>query len=163
MSSGSAGGQRGHSAFASVRHPAPRRPPAASNRDDDEGPTKYELSQRADKTRPLVTVRLSVHYRVHSRQILCIGGNQIPMGWSFLSIAKVPMTWNAGDVWSCEVREMHATEPMHATGHARTAQRTPEPRAMRSAGPAAGGAADRAQVRDSGGAGGRCDMTGMCC
>ncbi|KAG1677437.1 hypothetical protein FOA52_001892 [Chlamydomonas sp. UWO 241] len=70
----------------------------------NEGPTKYELSQRADKTRPLVTVRLSVHYRVHSRQILCIGGNQIPMGWSFLSIAKVPMTWNAGDVWSCEVQ-----------------------------------------------------------
>eukprot|EP00955_Chlamydomonas_euryale_P048244 353919-Chlamydomonas_euryale.AAC.8 len=76
-------------------------------RDDDEfgeHPTKFELSQRPDKQRPLVKVRLSVHYRVHSRQILCIGGSQIPMGWSFLSIAKVPMTWNAGDIWTCEVR-----------------------------------------------------------
>lgn len=50
-----------------------------------------------------VRVRLSVHYRVHSRQMLCIGGSLIPFGWSFLSIAKVPMTWNSGDVWTCEV------------------------------------------------------------
>jgi hypothetical protein len=28
---------------------------------------------------------------------------QIPFGWSFLSIAKVPMTWLAGDVWQAEV------------------------------------------------------------
>ncbi len=48
--------------------------------------------------------RLSVHYRVHSRQMLCIGGSQIPFGWSFLSIAKVPMQWSEGDIWSTEVR-----------------------------------------------------------
>jgi len=36
--------------------------------------------------------------------MLCIGGSLIPFGWSFLSIAKVPMTWNSGDVWTCEVR-----------------------------------------------------------
>lgn len=74
--------------------------------DDDypvEFPTKFELMQRPDKQKPLVRVRLTVHYRVHSRQILCIGGSQIPMGWSFLSIAKVPMTWNSGDIWTCEV------------------------------------------------------------
>ena len=51
----------------------------------------------------LVRVRLSVHYRVHSRQMLCVGGSQIPFGWSFLSIAKVPMTWLPGDVWQAEV------------------------------------------------------------
>mmetsp|Transcript_6053 Transcript_6053/g.13173 ORF Transcript_6053/g.13173 Transcript_6053/m.13173 type:complete len:299 (+) Transcript_6053:125-1021(+) len=66
-------------------------------------PTKFELMQRPDKLKPLVRVRLSVHYRVHSRQMLCIGGSQIPLGWSFLSIAKVPMTWNNGDIWTCEV------------------------------------------------------------
>ncbi len=66
-------------------------------------PTKFELMQRPDKQKPLVRVRLSVHYRVHSRQILCVGGSQIPLGWSFLSIAKVPMTWNSGDIWTCEV------------------------------------------------------------
>lgn len=73
--------------------------------DDDypsELPTKFEL-QRRNAAKQLVRVRLSVHYRVHSRQILCIGGSQIPMGWSFLSIAKVPMTWNSGDIWTCEV------------------------------------------------------------
>jgi hypothetical protein len=78
-------------------------------RDDDDDypleiPTKFELMQRPDKQKPLVRVRLSVHYRVHSRQMLCIGGSQIPLGWSFLSIAKVPMTWNSGDIWTCEVR-----------------------------------------------------------
>lgn len=76
-------------------------------RDEDdfapEVPTKFELAQRPDKQKPLVRVRLSVHYRVHSRQMLCIGGSQIPFGWSFLSIAKVPMAWNNGDVWTCEV------------------------------------------------------------
>jgi hypothetical protein len=51
----------------------------------------------------LVRVRLSVHYRVHSRQMLCIGGSQIPFGWSFLSIAKVPMMWTEGDLWTTEV------------------------------------------------------------
>ena len=44
------------------------------------------------------------HTTVHSRQMLCVGGSQIPFGWSFLSIAKVPMTWNQGDIWTCEVR-----------------------------------------------------------
>ncbi|KAF6260169.1 hypothetical protein COO60DRAFT_1269621 [Scenedesmus sp. NREL 46B-D3] len=55
-----------------------------------------------EKEKPLVRVQLSVHYRVHSRQMLCVGGSQIPFGWSFLSIAKVPMTWNQGDIWTCE-------------------------------------------------------------
>lgn len=71
--------------------------------EEEEVPTKFELMQRPDKQKPLVRVRLSVHYRVHSRQMLCIGGSQIPLGWSFLSIAKVPMTWNSGDIWTCEV------------------------------------------------------------
>lgn len=38
---------------------------------------------------PCRSVRLAVEYRVHSRQMLCVGGSQIPFGWSFLSIAKV--------------------------------------------------------------------------
>lgn len=63
-----------------------------------------EASQQPEKQKPLVRVKLSVHYRVHSRQMLCCGGSHIPFGWSFLSIAKVPMTWNQGDVWTCEVR-----------------------------------------------------------
>lgn len=48
-------------------------------------------------------MRLAVEYRVHSRQMLCVGGSQIPFGWSFLSIAKVPASWNPGDIWSVEV------------------------------------------------------------
>lgn len=56
-----------------------------------------------EESPPLVRVRLSVHYRVHSRQMLCIGGSQIPFGWSFLSIAKVPMVWTEGDLWVTEV------------------------------------------------------------
>lgn len=48
-------------------------------------------------------MRLSVEYRVHSRQMLCVGGSQIPFGWSFLSIAKVPASWNPGDMWAVEV------------------------------------------------------------
>lgn len=39
----------------------------------------------------------------HSRQMLCIGGSQIPFGWSFLSIARVPMAWSPGDVWTAEL------------------------------------------------------------
>ncbi|KAK9847482.1 hypothetical protein WJX84_005381 [Apatococcus fuscideae] len=35
--------------------------------------------------------------------MLCIGGSQIPFGWSFLSISKLPMIWNEGDVWTAEV------------------------------------------------------------
>ncbi len=38
--------------------------------------------------------------------MLCIGGSQIPFGWSFLSIAKVPMTWSEGDVWTAEARTL---------------------------------------------------------
>ena len=41
--------------------------------------------------------------QVHSRQLLCIGGSQIPFGWSFLSIARVPMVWTEGDIWTTEV------------------------------------------------------------
>jgi len=52
---------------------------------------------------PKVKVRLSVHYRCYNRQMLCIGGSNIPFGWSFLSIAKVPMSWTDGDVWTTEV------------------------------------------------------------
>lgn len=72
-------------------------------------PQPLELGWQRDPERDrekkpkLVRVRLSVHYRVHSRQMLCIGGSQIPFGWSFLSIAKVPMTWLQGDVWQAEV------------------------------------------------------------
>ncbi|KAI8472294.1 MAG: hypothetical protein J3K34DRAFT_214549 [Monoraphidium minutum] len=62
-----------------------------------------ERERELEKKPRLVRVRLSVHYRVHSRQMLCIGGSQIPFGWSFLSIAKVPMTWTQGDVWQAEV------------------------------------------------------------
>lgn len=55
------------------------------------------------KTPPLVRVKLSVEYRVHSRQMLCVGGSAIPFGWSFLSIAKVPMCWQPTDIWVVEV------------------------------------------------------------
>ncbi|GBF97677.1 hypothetical protein Rsub_09735 [Raphidocelis subcapitata] len=66
-------------------------------------PLEWERERGREKKPRLVRVRLSVHYRVHSRQMLCIGGSQMPFGWSFLSIAKVPMTWTAGDVWRTEV------------------------------------------------------------
>jgi hypothetical protein len=66
-------------------------------------PSDGQSSSSKEPEKPLVRVRLCVHYRVHSRQMLCVGGSQIPFGWSFLSIAKVPMTWNQGDVWTCEV------------------------------------------------------------
>ncbi|WPT10729.1 hypothetical protein PSENEW3n2_00001901 [Picochlorum sp. SENEW3] len=55
------------------------------------------------RTPPLVRVRLTVAYRVHSRQMLCVGGSAIPFGWSFLSIAKVPMCWEPDDIWAVEV------------------------------------------------------------
>lgn len=35
--------------------------------------------------------------------MLCVGGSAIPFGWSFLSIAKVPMSWQPTDVWVVEV------------------------------------------------------------
>ena len=66
-------------------------------------PGRREAEVVPQEEPPLVRVRLSVHYRVHDRQMLCIGGSQIPFGWSFLSIAKVPMTWTEGDLWTTEV------------------------------------------------------------
>ncbi|DBA84831.1 TPA: hypothetical protein ACH3X1_005862 [Trebouxia sp. C0004] len=66
-------------------------------------PKRSESEADTKKDPPLVRIRLSVNYRVHSRQMLCIGGSQIPFGWSFLSIAKVPMVWNQGDIWTAEV------------------------------------------------------------
>ena len=66
---------------------------------------------------PLVRVRLVVNYRVHSRQMLCIGGSQIPFGWSFLSIAKVPMVWTEGDLWVTEVRYWLAEQPVDLQAH----------------------------------------------
>ena len=82
--------------------------PSTSGRGQLEGsfiefPARRTVEQSPRKEQPLVRVRLSVHYRVHSRQMLCIGGSQIPFGWSFLSIAKVPMEWKPGDVWTTEV------------------------------------------------------------
>lgn len=68
-----------------------------------EFPARQEALDEDQKSPQLVRVRLSVPYRVHSRQMLCIGGSQIPFGWSFLSIAKVPMTWTEGDIWQAEV------------------------------------------------------------
>ncbi|KAK9840736.1 hypothetical protein WJX81_001139 [Elliptochloris bilobata] len=63
-----------------------------------------ERSSEPQREQPkLVRIRLSVEYRVHSRQLLCIGGSQIPFGWSFLSIARVPMVWTDGDIWTSEV------------------------------------------------------------
>jgi len=81
--------------------------PAAESGQEDEGddlpPSAYELMQQPNKDAQRVHVRLSVHYRVHSRQMLCVAGSKLPLGWSFISISKVPMTWNSGDVWTCEV------------------------------------------------------------
>lgn len=73
-------------------------------------PGRREPEAEPQKDPVLVRVRLSVHYRVHSRQMLCIGGSQIPFGWSFLSIAKVPMVWTEGDLWTTEV-SVYAISP----------------------------------------------------
>lgn len=35
--------------------------------------------------------------------MLCVAGSAIPFGWSFLSIAKVPMSWAPDDLWGVEV------------------------------------------------------------
>lgn len=35
--------------------------------------------------------------------MLCVGGSAIPFGWSFLSIAKVPMSWQPTDIWTVDV------------------------------------------------------------
>lgn len=37
-----------------------------------------------------------------SRQMLCVGGSHYPLGWSFLSIARVPCGWAPGDVWTAD-------------------------------------------------------------
>ncbi len=60
-------------------------------------------SSRQVESPVLVKVRFSVHYRVHSRQMLFVGGSEMPFGWSFLSIARVPMIWSPGDIWTAEV------------------------------------------------------------
>lgn len=52
---------------------------------------------------PMIKIRFCVPFRCHSRQMLCLGGSQFPFGWSFVSIAKLPMTWNPNDLWTAEV------------------------------------------------------------
>lgn len=85
--------------------------PERASAEDSDGQRKdvsYQYDTRTPSTEvrkpriPSVRVRLSLHYRVHSRQILCVGGNELPLGWSFLSIARVPMRWTPGDVWVWE-------------------------------------------------------------
>ena len=66
-------------------------------------PVRQQAESGTGQQPDMVRVRLHVHYRVHSRQVLCIGGSQLPFGWSFLSIAKFPLAWAPGDVWSTEV------------------------------------------------------------
>lgn len=88
----------------------PLQPPVPETRESSSG-------KEPEKQKPLVRVQLSVHYRVHSRQMLCVGGSQMPFGWSFLSIAKVPMTWNQGDIWTCEVRVLLCTSIADAFGY----------------------------------------------
>lgn len=96
--------------------PGSRQPQAEQKQAEDlrdsylEFPARDQASDVSQPEQPaappppkLMRVRLSVHYRVHSRQMLCIGGSQIPFGWSFLSISKLPMIWNEGDVWTAEV------------------------------------------------------------
>ena len=65
--------------------------------------------------KPTVRVRLSVPFRVPKRQMLCVGGDKLPFGWSFMSIAHVPMTWNPGDVWTVEVRHKLRSSALHLT------------------------------------------------
>jgi hypothetical protein len=61
--------------------------------------------QPSDMAQPQrIRVRLSVRYEVTRRQMLCVGGDKLPFGWSFMSIAHVPMTWNPGHLWTVEVR-----------------------------------------------------------
>lgn len=77
-----------------------------SSRDGTQADNQYTKSpsRKHANREELVRVKLSVPYRVHDRQILCVGGSYLPLGWSFLSIATVPLEWALGDVWSTEVR-----------------------------------------------------------
>lgn len=66
------------------------------------------VSQPSPKSeKPTMRVYFQVPYRCHSRQLLCMGGSQFPFGWSFVSIAKIPMTWHPGDRWTAEVPPIH--------------------------------------------------------
>lgn len=86
---------------------------AASSESGADGPLqKQDFNQflqfgpyQKESGTPKRTVRvlLSVPFRCHSLQMLCIGGSQFPFGWSFVSIAKLPMTWNPTDIWTAEV------------------------------------------------------------
>ena len=58
--------------------------------------------------KPMLRVCFTVSFRCHSRQLLCMGGSQFPFGWSFVSIAKLPMTWNPKDRWTAEVGRRHS-------------------------------------------------------
>ena len=106
-----------------VEKPVSRRsdrdvPAETSGRSYLEFPARSQDPGAKGKEPELVRVRLTVPYRVHSRQMLCIGGSQIPFGWSFLSIAKVPMTWTEGDIWQAEVIAICVLLSISASGHA---------------------------------------------
>lgn len=92
--------------------PEPAAPePAGQSLPAEQGPRPAPAEAQAGRTggeaspkQPITAkVRVSVRYRVHSRQMLCVGGSEMPFGWSFLSIAKVPMIWSPGDIWTAEV------------------------------------------------------------
>lgn len=74
-----------------------------------------DLSPTSQEPPVLVKVRFSVHYRVHSRQMLFVGGSEMPFGWSFLSIARVPMIWSPGDIWTAEVCGLYLLYRLHIT------------------------------------------------
>jgi hypothetical protein len=56
----------------------------------------FEEAQRHDVLKPRVRVKFSMHLRILSRQMLCVGGSQLPFGWSFNSIAQVPLQVRVG-------------------------------------------------------------------
>lgn len=87
------------------RRPAsasPEQPEEASTEEISYGTLRFEPYGGMEE-KPRVRVRFSVPFRCHSRQMLCVGGSQYPFGWSFVSIAKAPMTWNPRDIWTAEV------------------------------------------------------------
>eukprot|EP00216_Chloropicon_sp_CCMP2111_P001608 CAMPEP_0198237888 /NCGR_PEP_ID=MMETSP1446-20131203/3655_1 /TAXON_ID=1461542 ORGANISM="Unidentified sp, Strain CCMP2111" /NCGR_SAMPLE_ID=MMETSP1446 /ASSEMBLY_ACC=CAM_ASM_001112 /LENGTH=285 /DNA_ID=CAMNT_0043920167 /DNA_START=274 /DNA_END=1131 /DNA_ORIENTATION=+ len=65
--------------------------------------SRPDLFRSDSASRHSVRVKFSVQYRCHSRQMLAIAGSMAPLGWSFLSIARNPLTWNKGDVWTVEL------------------------------------------------------------